>query len=129
MDNKRDVSYTKWVDFYNSHFKNTLNKLITNIENEPNNIRILICKEVYECALQTLKIYLRNNGLFKETNCDVIKESFYIDFIENGEDWIEIFEYFENSDKLITDSDFINKCLEAFNILDKKFIGALEDDD
>ena len=129
METKREAKYTKWVDFYNNHFKIVLNNFKTSVETVPNDKKIELINEVYTSAIDTLRIYLRNNGLFKETNLDVIKECFYIDFIEDGEDWIEIFELIENSDEIPTDPDFITKCINTFNRLDKKFIGAIEDND
>lgn len=128
MEIKREAKYTKWVDFYNNHYRIALNNFKASLEAVPNEKIIELIREVYIAAIKTLSVYLRNNGLFKQTNLDVIKECFYIDFIENGEDWIEIYEYFESSNKLLTDSDLIKKCLDMFNSLDKKLIGATEDD-
>lgn len=128
MENKREAKYTKWVDSYNDHYKIALNNFKTGLEAVPNDKIIKLINNVYISAIETLRLYLRNNGLFKQTNLDVIKECFYIDFIENGEEWIELFEYFEGSNKILMISELVKKSLDIFNELDKKFIGALEND-
>ena len=112
MENKRETKYTKWTDFYNNHYKIALDNLKTSLRTASNGKITELLNEVYLFSIKTLHLYLSNNGLFKQTNIDVIKESFYIDFIENGEDWIEIYEYFENPNAPLADSDFIKKCLE-----------------
>ena len=122
MESKRETKYTKWVDIYNNHYRFALDNLKINLEVAPNDKIMELISEVYVSAIKTLKLYLRNNGLFKHTSLDVIKECFYIDFIENGEDWIEIYEYFESSNKLLTDSDLIRKSLDIFNLLDKNLV-------
>ena len=128
MESKREAKYTKWLDIYNNHYRIALDNFERNLDALPNDKIIELINEVYIAAIETLRVYLRNNGLFKQTNLDVIKESFYIDFIENGEDWIEIYEYFENPKELLEYSVFIKKCLDVFDSLDKKLIGVLEDD-
>ena len=128
MKNKREVKYTKWVDSYNDHYKIALNNFKMGLKAVPNDEIIKLINEVYASALKTLRLYLANNGLFKQTNLDVIKESFYIDFIEDGEEWIEIFEQLEISNDAPIDSNFIDKCTTTFDRLNEKFIGVLEND-
>lgn len=125
MENKREVKYTNWVDFYNNNYKVLLEKFNESPEITSN---FDLLEELYSSAIETLRIYLRNNGLFKQTNLDIIKECFYIDFIEDGEEWIDLFEQFEISKDKLIDSFFINKCATTFNRLNEKFIGVLEND-
>ena len=97
MEKLREAKYTKWVDYYNNNYKKALSNCNVSFETTPNNKMIELINEAYSSAIDTLRIYLRNNGLFKATSLDVIKESFYIDFIDDGEDWIEIFNLIENN--------------------------------
>ena len=128
MDTKRVAKYTKWTDIYNTQYRVALNNLKVALETATKDSIINCIHNVYNSGIHTLLIYLRNNGFFKHDNLSVIKESIYIDFIEDGEDWIKIYEILENSNNTTFDFGFINKCVNAFIKLDEKFLGAIEND-
>ena len=45
---------------------------------------------LFETSFLLLKYYLQNNGLFQFTEQEVLREAFYIDFLDDGEEWMEV---------------------------------------
>jgi len=47
-------------------------------------------KSLFDGAVKTLKSYLRYQGIFQTEVLEIIKEAFYVEFIEDGQTWVDM---------------------------------------
>ena len=118
---KIDVSYLKWEEFYKTDFCPKFNFYRNNIDKFQENSEDA-CNELFNSAIRLMQLYLSNNGIFKNDSLSVIRECFYIDFLEDGEAWIDAYYYFSNLD---ASCSFNKKFFEIFISLNDKFAGII----
>ena len=82
------TEYTKFEDY----FKNTFVPKFERTESILNSAKDDMLYEefitLFGVSFLLLKYYLQNNGIFQFREKDVLREAFYIEFLEHGEEWM-----------------------------------------
>lgn len=87
------TEYVRYQDYYENSFLPLYDDLKKCQVPEFNNdiLHIQLCDKfviLFEAAYLLLKYYLHNNGLFQFNEADVIRECFYIEILQDGEEWM-----------------------------------------
>ena len=83
-------SKTRWIKFYKEEFLPIYKHvccLRSNITNYTSNDIFVYYSELVDASCTLIKYYLAYNGLFQFSRIEVLREAFYIEFIEDGDIW------------------------------------------
>lgn len=114
------AEYTKFQDFYINDFLPQFEKAKITKESCDTDVLAKEFKALFGCSFLLLKYFLHNNGLFQFREKDVLRETFYIEFLKNGEEWM-ILENIYKSKHPVDSADGLKKYFYCFENLKKQF--------
>ena len=118
------TEYIHWEDYYTGEYKKVYDAMqlaySQMIKANGGDARMLIevtCN-IYYASCCLLKFYLINNGFFSTTNREVLKHAFYINFITDGDEWIEMGDLIYSREP-VDIRYVVNFIIENFSIFEK----------
>ena len=90
------ANYIHWQDYYRQNFLKAFYTAKNSIENM--NIDAKTIYDLVDKTVTTLRYFLQNNGIFYFSDIDVIRQAFYIEFLEDGDALMEIYSLLKNID-------------------------------
>lgn len=130
--------YSDFIKMYNeASQKRDLMLVSSNQRLSQQDIEILvnIYTSLFGMSCDILKLYLTNNGIFQFDTREIIKESYYIEFIKNGEEWmngLDLYEKLQSNDIEQYLPEFLNfytNCFYIFEDLKNTFKNMVKDYD
>jgi len=119
-------NFIRWNDYYKKTFSDAYHTALDyRVQNEAGNASQDSAFEIYKNLLlksiELLKFYLHNNGLFQFDMYEVVRECYYINFLNDGEEWITLLNLYNlvKKDSKQTNKDlFISWTSGNFEIFD-----------
>lgn len=119
-----NVEYTHWEEYYkNSYsliFEQSQAIYSKIIEQNGGDTKTLIdaTKDIFQASCYLLNLYLCNNGFFQTESRNIIKHAFFVNFLTDGDEWIEMGDLLY-SDMLVYFEDVIEFIIKKFFIFEK----------
>ena len=122
--------YLNWKEYYKEiYLKNYNTTFQIEFNNKNFNDIHQIYLNLYNSALNLIKIFLAFNGIYRTTERKIIRAAFRYTLIEDGESWIELEDLMSNSNDKNFESGikYMYNCLNIFTDLKNKFDSLLEE--
>ena len=97
-------NYIHWNDYYARTFSKAYNNALeymaqSETESDLRERSFELYKDLFIKSIELLKLYLHNNGLFLFDMYEIIRECYYINFLNDGEEWITLLNIYTLLDK------------------------------
>lgn len=86
-------NYIRWNDYYTRSFSNAYHKALD--YRQQNDFKVPFQDSAFEIykdlllkSIELLKLYLHNNGIFQFNMYEIVRESYYINLLGDGEKWL-----------------------------------------
>ena len=86
-------NYIHWRDYYKRNFSEAYQKALqyrldSGKGENPQSTAFDIYAELFSKSVELLELYLLNNGLFQFDMYEIIRECYYINFLDDGDEWL-----------------------------------------
>ena len=81
--------FLHWNEYFETTYTNIFNE-VKNLNGDYTEEIFYKYKELFRAAVELIKLYIHNNGLFQFDNYAILREFYYVNMLRDGDEWFKV---------------------------------------